>query len=37
MTPDSMREIAARAGLQVVDQTFRNGWDCVSVLKPDGG
>jgi len=37
MTPDSMREIAARAGLTVVDQTFRNGWDCVSVLRPHVG
>jgi len=33
MTAETMREIAARAGLRVVDQTFRNDWDCVSVLR----
>ena len=33
MTPERMASFAAKAGLQVVSQEFRNASDCISVLR----
>jgi SAM-dependent methyltransferase len=33
MTAELMVEFASASGLEVVDQRFRNSWDCVSVLR----
>ena len=36
VTAEWMAELAARLDLEVVDQWFRNDWDCVSVLRAPG-
>lgn len=35
MTAELMAEFAGEVGLVVVDQRFRNDWDCISVLKKE--
>lgn len=33
MTAELMVDFAEKAGLHVESQEFRNGWDCISVLR----
>lgn len=37
VTAEWMTELAAGLGLTVVEQWYRNDWDCVSVLRAPGG